>query len=167
MSIRSSLNNQLKADIYLPKKSNGKTIIFLSGLPTYFHKSDISKVFADHGFTVIHPFYYGTWVSGGDFNPQTALKTVSDTVKAVVDGTVSNLYTNTSLVTPKEEIFLVGTSFGSVIMQCYRQKDISPKKIGISAIPVFNHLNNKSIHFDPNHLVVFFRARVSFRISMQ
>lgn len=153
--IRVSLNQNLKADILTPPEPNGKVIIFLGGVPSYLYKNDISQTLCDSGFTVIQPFYYGTWVSGGDFNPQNCLATITDTIQSLEKRQIYNLYSNKKIDIEFQDYYLMGTSFGSVIVQSYEQDIISNERILLGGIPFFNKDTNSAISFDVEHFISF------------
>lgn len=117
MIIRISLNQSLSGDIYLPVNSNYKTIIFLGGMPSYFYKNSISENLSQVGFTVIQPFYYGSWVSDGDFSAENCIQTITDTIQAINDKPITNSYNNQLIDLDIKEIYLMGTSFGSTLVQ--------------------------------------------------
>jgi len=151
MIIRISLNQSLSGDIYLPVNSNNKTIIFLGGMPSYFYKNSISENLSQVGFTVIQPFYYGSWVSNGDFSAKNCIQTLTDTIQAINNNTIINSYNNQLLNLDSKEIYLMGTSFGSTLVQIYKDSEYKlEKRICLAGIPVFEQKYNQQIHF--NHL---------------
>ena len=82
----------LCCDVYYNKKKNiDKCALFLYGFPATIGSNNLTEVLVDRGYTVLHPHYYGTYDSMGDFSPQSAFETVKTIVEIVKDSLVKNL----------------------------------------------------------------------------
>lgn len=154
---RIKLNNNLLADFYLAQNKEMGNIIFLGGLPSYLHKSKFAEQLAMTGYNVIQPFYYGSWVSGGDFTARNCLKTVNDTIKKIQSGSVFDLYNKKDIKIDSKNIYLGGISFGTNIIQSFPQINEIKKRFLISAVPLFKDPYSKEIGIDGKRFTAFLK----------
>lgn len=138
------------SEVYLPEKHSGKTVIFLSGLPSFLGKNEITKQLTAKGAAVFQPFYSGSFDSGGIFSPEQCIKDAKEFVAMAEKNKYTELYYNSQICTKTREIILMGTSFGSSIaaLGCHLPK-IS-KVVLLSPVLTYNQktINAVGIDFD-------------------
>ncbi|MBU1104894.1 hypothetical protein L6255_00220 [Candidatus Parcubacteria bacterium] len=156
---RVRIAKNLLGDLYLAKvgKSLG-TIVFLGGLPSYMHRSKFGESLAELGFNVLQPFYYGSWVSGGNFSAKNCRKTVLDCLRALESKkSVFDLYAKENLPLAVERIFLGGISFGTNVIQSLKTPNNVSKIFLVSAVPLFKKSYMEKIKLDGVKLADFMR----------
>ncbi len=138
------------SELYLPEEHNGKTVIFLSGLPSFLGKNEITRQLINSGVTIFQPFYSGSFDSGGIFSPQQCIKDVKEFIVMAEKNKYTELYYNRQIFTKTREIILIGTSFGSSIatLSCHLPK-IS-KVILLSPVLTYDQktVNGLGVDFD-------------------
>ena len=165
--IRIKLNKNLYGTAYLTdKKSVLGTIIHLSGFPGQLGKNELGEILSKAGYTVIQPFYYGSFDSGRVFSIENCFYTLQDTIKSVEKNQIIDIYNDKKILT-KGPVILIGNSFGTNIIQSYPGKfgDIN-KVIMISSVPIVPDFNNK-FGFNPSNFVGFVKKAFprSYRIK--
>ncbi len=108
----------LCCDVYYNKKKNiDKCALFLYGFPATIGSNNLTEVLVDRGYTVLHPHYYGTYDSMGDFSPQSAFETVKTIVEIVKDSLVKNLKSTLMYKLPNTISICIGYSFGAYVLR--------------------------------------------------
>ncbi|MBD5145620.1 MAG: hypothetical protein HDT21_06925 [Ruminococcus sp.] len=108
----------LCCDVYYNKKRNiDKCALFLYGFPATIGSNSLTEVLVDRGYTVLHPHYYGTYDSIGDFSPQSAFETVKTIVDIVKNSLVKNLKSGSMYKLPNTISICVGYSFGAYVLR--------------------------------------------------
>lgn len=135
---RVKIKDGLLGDLYLNKKKDicHGTIVFIPGLPSYQHKNLFAEELSLMGFHVLQPFYYGSWVSSGEFTVKNCFKTAHDSITAISQGKLFDLYTQQNIVV-SEPIYFGGISFGTNIIQSLPASNSIKKIFLISAVPIF------------------------------
>jgi pimeloyl-ACP methyl ester carboxylesterase len=152
----------LLGDLYRAQTAPKGTIVFVPGLPSYQHRNIFAEELARQGYDVVQPFYYGSWVSSGDFTVAGCYQTVWDTVDCCRTGSVTNLSTGQQIALTKSRIFLGGISFGSVVLESMLLPDDIEKVFLISAVPVFTKQHVALINFDAQEFVTFLQRGFPF-----
>lgn len=108
----------LCCDVFYNKKKNiNKSVLFLYGFPATIGANNITDLLVENGYTVLHPHYYGTYDSEGDFTPQSAFKTVEIIVEILKESMVRNLKSNTMYKLPNTISMCIGYSFGAYVLR--------------------------------------------------
>ena len=108
----------LCCDVYYNKKKNiDKCALFLYGFPATIGSNNLTEVLVGRGYTVLHPHYYGTYDSMGDFSPQSAFETVKTIVEIVKDSLVKNLKSTLMYKLPNTISICIGYSFGAYVLR--------------------------------------------------
>ncbi|MEK7629396.1 MAG: hypothetical protein AAB394_02620 [Patescibacteria group bacterium] len=155
---RVKIRGNLLGDFYTAKSNSKGTIVFMVGLPSYLHKSEFCEELSLLGYNILQPFYYGSWVSGGNFSIKNCVNTLTDSLKSIENGYIFDIYTNKKIIIDSQNIFLGGISFGSNIIQSLKTPEKIKKIFLISAVPIFKKEYCKMIGFDGKTFVKFIRA---------
>ncbi|MDE7425887.1 MAG: hypothetical protein K2N51_19680 [Lachnospiraceae bacterium] len=108
----------LCCDVYYNKKRNiDKCALFLYGFPATIGSNNLTELLVDMGYTVLHPHYYGTYDSTGDFSPQSAFETVRAIVEIASGSLVRNLKSDTMYKLPDTISICIGYSFGAYVLR--------------------------------------------------
>jgi len=135
------IENGLCCDVYYNKEySNNQCALFLYGLPATIGSNDLTELLVEKGYTVLHPHYFGTYDSLGDFTPSSAYKTVAKINEIVKNGTVRNLKNNTIVLLPNTITVCIGYSFGAFVLK-HSIKYLETAKTILLTSPVMS--NNK------------------------
>ena len=102
---------------YKEHSNNEKCALFLYGFPATVGSNKLTELMVDCGYTVLHPHYYGTYDSIGDFTPFSAFDTVKEIVKITRKSTVRNLKSNADYLLPKKISICIGYSFGAFVLK--------------------------------------------------
>lgn len=100
---------------YYQTEGNTKLAIWMAWAPAIPKKaSDDARFFANAGFDLIRPDYYGLARSDGYFSPQGCVQTLVDTVSTIQSGwSLLSIYSRDEVVVPMyDEIVVVGASYG-------------------------------------------------------
>lgn len=108
-------HGKIISELYISEKPNGKTIVFLPGLPGILGKNETTKYLISKGFTVFQPYYSGSFDSGGIFSPTQCIKDVRDFITMAKKASHKELYFGKTLTVLTKDLVLFGTSFGSSI----------------------------------------------------
>ncbi len=155
---RVKIKNGLLGDFYPSKMPESRgTIIFLAGLPSYQHKNQFGEKLSLAGFHVLQPFYYGSWVSAGEFSVENCFKTVNDSVSTIIRGKLFDLYTRQYIMLGRNPVYLGGISFGTSVIQSLPTPANIQKIFLISAVPLFKEPYLKQMKFDGAELVRFLK----------
>lgn len=153
---RIKINDQLLGDFYPAKQDPRGTIIFLGGLPSYPHKSRFTEGLARRGYHVVQPFYYGSWASGEMFSPQNCMRTVEDTINALVEkGSVFDLYNKKEMPILTQSLYLGGISFGTNVIQSLTSHTAIEKAFLISTVPLWKKPYLEQIGLHAEHFISF------------
>jgi len=135
------IENGLCCDVYYNKEySNNQCALFLYGFPATIGSNDMTELLVEKGYTVLHPHYFGTYDSEGDFTPSSAYKTVEAIYKIVKNGQVRNLKNNTMLKLPNRITVCIAYSFGAFVLK-HTVKHLDEVKTVLLVSPVMS--NNK------------------------
>ena len=135
------IEDGLCCDVYYNKEySNNKCALFLYGFPATIGSNDMTELLVEKGYTVLHPHYYGTYDSEGDFTPSAAYKTVEAINRIVKNGQVRNLKNNTVSRLPNVITVCVAYSFGAFVLK-HTIKHLNAVKTVLLVSPVMS--NNK------------------------
>lgn len=155
---RVKIKNGLLGDFYPSKTPKPRgTVIFLAGLPSYQHKSQFGEKLSLAGFHVLQPFYYGSWVSAGEFSVENCFRTVNDSISAIIRGKLFDFYTRQHIILGRNPIYLGGISFGTSVIQSLPTPANIQKIFLISAVPLFKEPYLKRMKFDGAALVRFLK----------
>jgi pimeloyl-ACP methyl ester carboxylesterase len=103
------------SEVYLPASRNGKVIILLGGLPSFLYKNKLTMSLVEDGFTVLQPFYSGSFDSDGNFLPAECVNDVSVFLEIAKKGKFKELYYGKEISFSVNEVFIFGVSYGSSI----------------------------------------------------
>lgn len=103
-------------DLYLPEKSNGKTILYVPGLPGHPRRKILGESFANNGFTFFEMRFIGSWESDGIFTMNNCVKSLEEAYEFVKYGSGVELRKNTTKNWPCIEIIVLGSSFGGGVV---------------------------------------------------
>ncbi len=152
----------LLGDLYRAQTVPKGTIVFVPGLPSYQHRNIFAEELARLGYDVVQPFYYGSWMSSGEFTVDTCYKTVLDTLASCRAGIVTNLSSGEQIALTTSKLFLGGISFGTVVLESMSLPDDIEKVFLISAVPVFTKQHVALINFDAEEFVTFLQKGFPF-----
>lgn len=112
------IENGICCDVYYDKnRSNGQCALFLYGFPATIGSNSLTDILVNKGYMVLHPHYYGTYDSSGDFSPDSAFLTVKNIVDIVHRSTVINLKTDKPINLPTNISVCIGYSFGAFVLR--------------------------------------------------
>ncbi len=103
-------------DLYLPEKSNGKTVLYVPGLPGHPRKRNLGDSFAKNGFVFFEMRFMGTWESDGVFSMENCIKSLYEAYTFVKNGSGVELRMETIKDWPTEKVILMGSSFGGGVI---------------------------------------------------
>jgi len=141
MKVQLFINNNLAIHLYYSKESIvdhllviDELIIFFPGLPQFIDKRFFEKkVSQNTAFMSI--YYYGTWLSGGEFLPTTIYTTVSDAINFAKSGKCTTSFDGSNFEWKYNRCKVIGCSFsGNSILNG------SIKKNDVSLIELYNPL---------------------------
>ena len=110
-------------DLYLPEKSNGKTVLYVPGLPGHPRKRTLGESFASKGFAFIEMRYIGTWESDGVFTMENCLKSLDEAYSFARGGSGTELRRGVKKVWSSENVIFMGSSFGGGVILSSHIKD--------------------------------------------
>lgn len=110
-------------DLYLPEKGNGKTVLYVPGLPGHPRKRTLGESFANRGFTFIEMRYMGSWESDGVFTMENCLKSLDEAYSFVKGGTGIELRRDVKKEWSTDGIIFMGSSFGGGVILSSHIKD--------------------------------------------
>lgn len=160
----------LCCDVYYNKKKNiHKCALFLYGFPATIGSNDLTELLVDRGYTVLHPHYYGTYDSTGDFSPQSAFETVKTIVEIVNGSLVRNLKSNAMYKLPDIITICIGYSFGAYVLRNTVQYLKDLEEVFLFSPVMSNNPTNKLCWVNENgleHLNYVMRTRpFTYRIK--
>lgn len=160
----------LCCDVYYNKKKNiHKCALFLYGFPATIGSNDLTELLVDRGYTVLHPHYYGTYDSTGDFSPQSAFETVKTIVEIVNGSLVRNLKSNAMYKLPNIITICIGYSFGAYVLRNTVQYLKDLEEVFLFSPVMSNNPTNKLCWVNENgleHLNYVMRTRpFTYRIK--
>lgn len=107
----------LCCDVYYSKEMDiNACALFLYGFPATIGENSLTNLLVEKGYTVLHPHYYGTYDSDGDFTPQAAFMTVKN-INEIVKTMVRDLKRNVMVRIPDKITVCVGYSFGAYVLK--------------------------------------------------
>lgn len=131
-------------DSYLPKKQNGKVILYVPGLPGHPRKKALGEALAKKGFIFFEMRYPGSWESDGNFTFDNCVKSISKAYIFILKGRAIELRRNILRKWDTKKIILLGSSFGGGVVLSSRIR--SPLQLVVLApITNLNHLR-KSLY---------------------
>ena len=110
-------------DLYLPKKSNGRVILYVPGLPGHPRKRTLGTTFADRGFTFFEMRFPGSWESDGKFTMDNCVASLEEACAFIQGGAAIELRRNTKKEWAHDDMILLGSSFGGGVILSSRMKD--------------------------------------------
>lgn len=142
MRVQLFLHNDLASHLYYAEESaSGESsvsienlVLFFPGLPQFIDKRFFQdKVSKNTAYLSV--YYYGTWLSGGEFMPESARKTVKDAIQFAKGGMSIATYNSKSFHWNYKKLNILGCSFaGNSIVTA----DVS--KSDVAGIELFNPL---------------------------
>lgn len=102
-------------EVMSPKQSLMETAMVLLGFPATIGESALTNFLQELGFVVVQPQYPGTYDSSGVFTPDSATSSVTDVVRGLGRGFVTNLKRLDKQAIPALTSVCVGYSFGAHI----------------------------------------------------
>ena len=110
-------------DLYLPKKNNGKAILYVPGLPGHPRRKALGEIFAANGFTFFEMRFPGSWESNGNFTMDNCVKSLEEAYVFIQRGVGIELRRNTRKEWVHDNIILLGSSFGGGVILSSHIKD--------------------------------------------
>lgn len=110
-------------DLYLPKKSNSKVVLYVPGLPGHPRKKILGETFATNGFTFLEMRFPGSWESDGKFTIDNCVKSLEEAYKFIQKGTGIELRRDVRKEWLHGQIIFFGSSFGGGVVLSSRIKD--------------------------------------------
>lgn len=110
-------------DLFLPKKSNGKAILYVPGLPGHPRKKTLGTTFADIGFTFFEMRFPGSWESDGEFTMDNCVASLEEACAFIHGGAAIELRRNARKEWAHDDVILLGGSFGGGVILSGRMKD--------------------------------------------
>lgn len=110
-------------DLYLPKKSNGRVILYVPGLPGHPRKKTLGATFADRGFTFFEMRFPGSWESDGEFTMDNCVKSLEEAYVFIQGGIGVELRRNARKEWMHDNMILLGSSFGGGVILSSHIKD--------------------------------------------
>ncbi|MBU6232068.1 MAG: prolyl oligopeptidase family serine peptidase [Patescibacteria group bacterium] len=110
-------------DLYLPEKSNSKSILYVPGLPGHPRKRNLGEFFAENGFTFFEMRFIGTWESDGIFTMENCLKSLDEAYSFVKGGNGIELRRDVKKEWSAGSIVFMGSSFGGGVVLSTHIKD--------------------------------------------
>jgi len=164
------IEHGLCCDVFYRKDvTNGKCALFLYGFPATLGSNSLTEILVNSGYTVLHPHYYGTYDSSGDFTPLSAYRTVEVIGNIVDNGNVLDLKSNKQIQIPTTIDICVAYSFGAFVLK-HTLKYMNKVRAILLFSPVMsNNINNKTcwVNIDgQEHLDYVIRTRpYTYRIN--
>lgn len=160
----------LCCDVYYNKKKNiNKCALFLYGFPATIGSNNLTELLVDKGYTVLHPHYYGTYDSIGDFTPQSSFETVKIITDIVSNSLVRNLKSNSVYKLPDKISICIGYSFGAYVLRHTVQYLKDLEQVFLVSPVMSNNPSNKLCWVNENgqeHLNYVMRTRpFTYRIK--
>ncbi|MCX6786616.1 MAG: hypothetical protein NTU85_02260 [Candidatus Kaiserbacteria bacterium] len=130
MDLQLFISNELAIHFYYSRDSVEGDIFHVKnlclvfpGLPNTIDKSYFSdRVSRDTAFLSVS--YYGTWMSGGNFNPQSVKQTIQDAISFAKSKEGVKAFDNEKMCWEYENLFVVGYSFaGNFVLNSVLDKD--------------------------------------------
>ena len=120
MTIYRLKSKNIAYDLYLPKKSNSKVVLYVPGLPGHPRKKTLGEIFAASGFTFFEMRFPGSWESDGKFTIDNCVKSLEEAYGFIQKGTGIELRRDTRKEWAHNQIIFLGSSFGGgVILSSY------------------------------------------------
>ena len=110
-------------DLYLPKKSNGKVILYIPGLPGHPRKKTLGEIFSAKDFTFFEMRFPGSWESNGNFTMDNCVESLNEAYTFIQKGIGSELRRGVKKEWKCNETIFIGSSFGGGVMLSSRIKD--------------------------------------------
>ncbi len=110
-------------DLCLPEKSNGKTVLYVPGLPGHPRRRTLGEGFANKGFVFIEMRYIGTWESEGVFTMENCLKSLDEAYLFAKGGSGIELRCGVKKEWSTGNIIFMGSSFGGGVILSSHIKD--------------------------------------------
>jgi len=110
-------------DLYLPKKNNGKVILYVPGLPGHPRKKTLGEIFSANGFTFFEMRFPGSWESNGKFTMDNCVKSLEEAYAFIQRGVGIELRRDTKKEWVHDNIILLGSSFGGGVILSSHIKD--------------------------------------------
>lgn len=110
-------------DLYLPKKSNGKVILYVPGLPGHPRKKALGEILAASGFTFFEMRFPGSWESDGEFTMNNCVKSLEEAYVFIQEGAAIELRRGARKEWAHDDIILLGSSFGGGVTLSSQIKD--------------------------------------------
>ncbi|OGY41593.1 MAG: hypothetical protein A2Y82_01215 [Candidatus Buchananbacteria bacterium RBG_13_36_9] len=113
-------------DLYLPKKDNGRVILYVPGLPGHPRKKFLGEIFAANGFTFFEMRFPGSWESYGKFTMDNCVKSMKEAYAFIQKGAGIELRKGTRKEWRHNKIIFLGSSFGGgVILSSHIKKPLT------------------------------------------
>jgi len=109
-------SKQVIYDLYLPEKSNGKTILYVPGLPGHPRKRNLGEIFAINGFTFFEMRFPGSWESDGVFTMDNCVTGLLEAYMFIKEGVATELRREIKKEWGCREIIIIGSSFGGGVI---------------------------------------------------
>ena len=110
-------------DLYLPKKDNGKLILYVPGLPGHPRRKTLGEIFAASGFTFFEMRFPGSWESDGKFTMDNCVKSLEEAYAFIQEGAGVELRRNMKKEWVHDKIIILGSSFGGGVILSSNIKD--------------------------------------------
>lgn len=103
-------------DMYLPKRNNGKVILYVPGLPGHPRKKTLGEIFSARGFIFFEMRFPGSWESNGKFTMDNCVKSLEEAYSFIQKGAGVELRRGTRKEWAHDNIILLGSSFGGGVI---------------------------------------------------
>ena len=116
-------SKNISYDLYLPKKSNGKVVLYIPGLPGHPRKKYLGEILTNNGFTFFEMRFPGSWESDGSFTMNNCVNSLKEAYNFLQKGVGIELRRNTQKEWKHNEIIFLGSSFGGGVVLSSHIKD--------------------------------------------
>src|SRR5579872_2981273 len=94
-------------DLYLPERDNGKTILYVPGLPGHPRRRTLGESFASNGFTFFEMRFMGSWERDGTFSMENCIKSLNEAYNFIKSGNSKEMRRNVSKEWSTENIIVI------------------------------------------------------------
>jgi hypothetical protein len=107
--------NELAGDVfYSPGTSPRASGLFLYGLPAFVGQNEVTYAMVESGLVAFQPHYFGTYDSGSDYSPRSAIRTCIESQAIIGSGSVMPVGKKDAFGLPPLKV-CVGHSFGTLV----------------------------------------------------
>lgn len=107
----------MSADLFIPHRNDDiqHGIVFFPGLPAVIGKNDLTTSLAGKGFTILQPYYSGTYDSEGIFSPTSCIEDTKKAISLLKRDNIREQFFEKDIPLEVRNITFFGHSFGGQI----------------------------------------------------